>query len=75
MLVSKKELATYFESGDSVDICEKVDGAQMGFSIDENYKINVQNRSHYVNAKSHKQFKSLDKWLNTHSGDLYSAEI
>jgi predicted kinase len=60
-----------FMNEDNVFIAEKVDGAQMGFSIDENYKVLVQNRSHYVNSKSHSQFEKLDKWLFDHNQDLY----
>jgi len=56
-----------------VHITEKVDGAQMGISIDENYKIMVQNRSHYVNSKSASQFKPLDKWVYDHRDDLYEV--
>ena len=56
---------------DDVFIAEKVDGAQLGVSIDENYKIVIQNRSHYVNSKSHSQFEKLDKWIMDHSQSLY----
>lgn len=68
---NKNGLKSYFDTTGTIEICEKVDGAQMGFSMDENYQILVQNRSHYVNSKSHKQFKMLDKWLANFSGDLY----
>merc|ERR1712066_860959 len=68
---NNKGISSYFETTGSVEMCEKVDGAQMGFSMDEDYQILVQSRSHYVNSKSHKQFKMLDKWLATFSGDLY----
>lgn len=68
-LLNKEEYDTFFK--EEVTICEKVDGAQMGFSIDENYKIVVQNRSHYVNSKTHSQFKILDKWIFDHSDSLY----
>jgi atypical dual specificity phosphatase len=56
----------------NIQITEKVDGAQMGISIDENYKIMVQNRSHYVNSKSASQFKYLDKWIDDNKDDLYN---
>ena len=51
---------------------EKVDGAQMGFSINEDFQIMVQNRSHYVTSQSAAQFKLLDKWVHQHRDDLYS---
>lgn len=60
-----------FMNDDDVFIAEKVDGAQMGFSINETYKIVAQNRSHYVNSKSHSQFEKLDKWIMDHSEALY----
>jgi atypical dual specificity phosphatase len=60
----------YFLNND-VQITEKVDGAQIGFSLDENFKVIVQNRSHYVNSASHTQFKLLDKWIYDHTEALY----
>ena len=54
-----------------VSITEKIDGAQLGFSLDENYAIRIQNRSHYITSKYHEQFKKIDKWLYDHSADLY----
>ena len=62
-----------FMNDDNVFIAEKVDGAQLGFSIDENYKILVQNRSHYVNSKSHSQFEKLGKWINDHNEALFEV--
>ena len=55
-----------------VQVTEKVDGAQMGFSINEDFQIMVQNRSHYVTSQSAAQFKLLDKWVHQHRDDLYS---
>ena len=56
-----------------LEITEKVDGAQLGFSIDPTtYKIRAQNRSHYVNSKSHSQFQYLDKFIHIHQESLYS---
>ena len=60
-----------FMKEDDVFIAEKVDGAQLGISMDENYKIMIQNRSHYVNSKSHSQFEKLDKWIIDHTEALY----
>jgi atypical dual specificity phosphatase len=42
---------------------EKIDGANMGFSLDYEKNLLVQNRSHYVNHTSHAQFKPLKTWL------------
>jgi len=57
-------------AGSIVEVTEKVDGCQLGFSMDENYKIKVQNRSHFVNSQSHVQFKYLDKWVSQHQDEL-----
>lgn len=51
---------------------EKIDGANLGFSLDSNGNIRAQNRSHYVNSQSHAQFKKLDSWISTHKTDLMS---
>ena len=62
-----------FANGQDVQICEKVDGAQMGLSVDEDFKIRAQNRSHYVTSQSHSQFKALDKWIFHHQEALYQV--
>lgn len=50
---------------------EKVDGANLGFSIDVSTDMIVaQNRSHFVNSKSHAQFKLLQYFIQTHETDL-----
>ena len=69
-ILNKEDYEMYMKNED-VFIAEKVDGAQLGISIDENYKILIQNRSHYVNSKSHSQFEKLDKWIMDHSQSLY----
>ncbi len=69
LLVNNK--SNYFADGLDVQICEKVDGAQMGLSVDENFKVRAQNRSHYVTSQSHAQFKALDKWIYHHQESLY----
>ncbi len=57
-----------------VAIEEKVDGANLGISINSrDMSISVQNRSHYVNSKTHRQFNTLDTWLSEHSSDLYDV--
>ena len=54
-----------------VTITEKIDGANMGLSLSSSRdRIVVQNRSHYVNARTHEQFKKLDTWLARHDVDL-----
>ncbi|KAI0095010.1 ATP dependent DNA ligase [Irpex rosettiformis] len=55
-------------------ITEKVDGANIGFSLSaDRTQVIVQNRSHYVNPASHAQFKKLGLWVDTHREDLYKV--
>ena len=68
LLMSGKEVSFFLNK--KVYIEEKIDGANLGISMD-GYNIKIQNRSHYVNNKSHKQFSKLEKWKNDHSFELY----
>ncbi|OJT08321.1 Transcription factor bHLH140 [Trametes pubescens] len=57
-----------------VVITEKVDGANMGFSLSaDRTRILVQNRSHYVNPASHEQFKKLGLWMERHRAGLMAV--
>ncbi|KAF5351303.1 hypothetical protein D9758_008052 [Tetrapyrgos nigripes] len=59
---------------DQVVITEKVDGANLAFSLSsDRSQIIVQNRSHYVNSASHEQFKKLNHWIDLHREDLYKV--
>lgn len=49
---------------------EKIDGSNIGISLDEEGNIQVQNRSHFINSSYHEQFKYLDKWIYTHEDEL-----
>jgi protein-tyrosine phosphatase len=69
LLISKDDAATYFLNRE-VFVEEKIDGANMGLSIRDN-RICAQNRSHYVTAEYHPQFKHLDKWIHQHSAVLW----
>ncbi|KAF8195092.1 ATP dependent DNA ligase [Pholiota molesta] len=54
-----------------VIITEKIDGANMGFSLSsDRSRILVQNRSHYVNSSTHEQFKKLGLWVERHEEEL-----
>lgn len=51
---------------------EKIDGANLGIFLDKTtMKLMVQNRSHFVNSSYHEQFKLLDKWITSHSAELF----
>ncbi len=55
---------------------EKVDGANIGFSIHPtNHNIIVQNRSHFITSQYHAQFSPLDKWILEHSQELWSILV
>lgn len=68
LIMDKKEVSEFLDR--EIYVEEKIDGANMGFSIKDN-KIVAQNRSHYVNSTYHAQFKYLDKWIFEHSADLW----
>ena len=52
---------------------EKVDGANLGISIDADWRLRAQNRSHFVDSSTHKQFSTLDAWLEAHSSALFQV--
>ncbi|CAD0092249.1 unnamed protein product [Aureobasidium vineae] len=69
LILSSSDAQAFLHSSDpstTIVVEEKVDGANLGISIDSSGAFKVQNRSHYVNSKSHAQFKKLDKWLDDH---------
>ena len=52
---------------------EKVDGANLGISIDPvSFALRVQNRSHYVTSKDHPQFSPLNEWMTIHQFEIRS---
>ncbi len=54
-----------------VEVYEKIDGANLGISIDVNGKIRIQNRSHWIDCNSHIQFKKLNVWVTNHTDELH----
>jgi atypical dual specificity phosphatase len=50
---------------------EKIDGANVGISLDAHGRLLAQNRSHLIHSNSSPQFKGLDTWLQTHREGLY----
>jgi atypical dual specificity phosphatase len=69
LLIPQEDVMNYFLNRE-VLVEEKIDGANMGLSLCEN-KICAQNRSHYVSAEYHPQFKYLDKWIYQHTEVLW----
>lgn len=67
------DIAALVGPGRHIIVEEKLDGANMGISINkEENKIVVQNRSHFISSKYHAQFAPLDHWLAQHSAELWS---
>lgn len=73
LLFSKKDAEKWI--GDNViTVEEKVDGANLGISIcPDTLKFMVQNRSHFVNSSTAKQFARLDEWLEEHAMELHAV--
>lgn len=60
-------------SGDII-VEEKVDGANLGLSVDEHGTLRAQNRGAYLDLASPKeQFKPLKRWLSPRAHDLAEA--
>lgn len=53
-----------------VAIEEKIDGANIGFSLDANGELQIQQRGDYCQAPYSGQFSSLGSWLKVHGDDL-----
>lgn len=68
LMWSGKELDDFMKQ--TLVIEEKIDGANLGIFIDEDGKIIVQNRSHYISPSYHEQFASIDKWKYQHMDDI-----
>jgi ATP-dependent RNA circularization protein (DNA/RNA ligase family) len=54
----------------AVSVEEKVDGANIGFSLDADGELQIQQRGDYLQAPYSGQFCSLRSWLKVHGDDL-----
>lgn len=72
-LVAESLAPSPLRPGEVVVITEKIDGANLGFSLSCSYELLVQNRSHYINSQDHIQFKALDSWVSAHRESLYAV--
>lgn len=52
---------------------EKLDGANIGFSVSADGKLRAQNRSHYLVAPYAGQFSRLRSWMPAHEEELIKA--
>ena len=69
---SEQELKYFFDPSPSkvVTIEEKIDGGNLGFSMNSNGKILAQNRSKYITKNLHPQYSALDKFVFRHQEEL-----
>jgi ATP-dependent RNA circularization protein (DNA/RNA ligase family) len=61
--------ATAFLAGEVI-VEEKVDGANVGFSLDEDGHLRAQNRGHYLLQPYVGQFSRLMEWIAVHGDQL-----
>jgi ATP-dependent RNA circularization protein (DNA/RNA ligase family) len=55
---------------DGVSVEEKIDGANIGFSLDASGQLQIQQRGDFLQAPHSGQFNNLDSWLKVHGDDL-----
>lgn len=66
-LLDPADAAIFFDGSTNVIVEEKIDGANLGISLSENWEPLFQNRSHYVSSAFATQWKALDTWWEEHS--------
>ncbi|KAG9086061.1 hypothetical protein FS749_003931, partial [Ceratobasidium sp. UAMH 11750] len=72
-VVAESPVPLPIHNGESVVITEKIDGANLGFSLSSSRALLIQNRSHYIHAGDHAQFRALDSWVVKHREGLYAV--
>lgn len=70
-VMSAAEVKELLES--QVVIEEKLDGANLGFSIGSDGALRVQNRGQYLQEPYGGQFRKLDGWLRKHEDALFDT--
>lgn len=68
-ILNTREAELFYSS--PLIIEEKVDGANLGFSLSEDGHILSQNRGRNISEDSHPQFKYLNQWIQNHDNILY----
>ncbi|MDA8409410.1 MAG: RNA ligase family protein [Treponema sp.] len=58
---------------DEIIVEEKVDGANLGFSIDFDGSLRAQNRGHWLDPPFDGQFTRLGSWFSRHNDALFDA--
>lgn len=54
-----------------ITVEEKVDGANLGVWMNDNFELRFQNRGKMINAQSATQWHALDEWARINAADLY----
>lgn len=72
-IVAEAPVPAPIHDKEKVVITEKIDGANLGFSLSPSRGLLVQNRSHYIHSGEHPQFKVLDLWISDHRESLYAV--
>ena len=75
LLMARDEEAAFYSKGRRTQLValeEKVDGANLGISLGEDMRLRAQNRSHFVDSTTHRQFGGLDAWLEENAAALYA---
>ena len=70
VLSEKSSIVRDFGNGVSAVVEEKIDGANLGFSLSATGEILAQNRSHFVTKADHHQFGVLPSWIHEHRKSL-----
>mmetsp|Transcript_110266 Transcript_110266/g.212512 ORF Transcript_110266/g.212512 Transcript_110266/m.212512 type:complete len:1400 (+) Transcript_110266:87-4286(+) len=69
-LVDEQRRKRFIGSGLVVCVEEKIDGANLGISLDSQYRPRLQARSKLVNWETDYQFRGLEEWLAEHGASL-----
>ncbi len=70
-VLSPEEASTFV--GGAITLEEKVDGSNIGFSLDDAGVLRVQSRGNYLARGSHAQFEPLWPWIETRRFTLVEA--
>lgn len=70
-VLSNTEVETMLSA--PVVVEEKLDGANIGISVDEHGRLLVQNRGQYLERPFSGQFARLETWLDRHEDALFDA--
>jgi len=73
LLLPPNERHAFCDPNHIVTVEEKLDGANLGIWVDEDWQLVTKNRSHLVCGESAPQFSGLPLWLETHRAVLYEV--